>query len=303
MQITRFALAAMAIMASVLGASAQSGQPSARFGFGPPLPSEELAVRPQTPGAKGDQQRHYYFAAAGREMPYHLFVPQSYDPAAGAPLVVALHGFGGNQDYFFAHVKELPALCEKYGFIFVAPMGLATDGWYGAPLSIPGSAPRSSGAPPPPQLRTPEEETKYRALSEADVMNVLDIVRKEYKVDSNRIYLMGHSMGGFGTWWLGQKYADTWAAIAPMSGVLPDVDYQIHKLAQVPVQISIGGAETPAWVEASRKLAETMKAKGMTVAYVEPAGATHSGMIAPTTPPVFEFFAQYVRRQAKERAR
>ena len=75
-------------------------------------------------------------------------------------------------------------------------------------------------------------------------MNVLDLVRKEYTIDPNRIYLMGHSMGGFGTWWLGQKYAGTWAAIAPMSGVLPNVDYQLPKLVRVPVHVSIGGAET-----------------------------------------------------------
>jgi predicted peptidase len=279
MQTRRLAVVSMALIAATLGASAQ------------------------TPGAKGDQQRHYYFAAAGREMPYRLFVPQSYDPAAAMPLVVALHGFGGNQDYFFAAVKELTALCEKYGFIFVAPMGLATDGWYGAPLSIPGNAPRSSGAPTPPPLRTADEETRYRALSEADVMNVLDLVRKEYTVDASRVYLMGHSMGGFGTWWLGQKYADTWAAIAPMSGVLPNVDYQIDKLRQVPVQISIGGAETPAWVEASRTLAAAMKAKGMTVGYVEPPGATHSGMIAPTTPQALEFFSTHTRRPPAPRAR
>ena len=37
------------------------------------------------------------------------------------PLVVALHGYGGNQDYFSALVKNLPELCEQYGFIFVAP--------------------------------------------------------------------------------------------------------------------------------------------------------------------------------------
>jgi len=128
----------------------QTGQPPARFGFGPPPSSAELAARPQTPGATGDQQRHDYFAAAGTEMPYRLYVPQSYDPAVAAP---------------------------------------------------------------PPQVRTPDEEARYRALSEADVMNVLGIVRKEYHVDSNRIYLMGHSMRGFGTWWLGQKYADTWAAL------------------------------------------------------------------------------------------
>jgi len=252
---------------------------------------------PQTSGARGDQQRRYYFAAAGKELPYRLYVPQSYDPAVGAPLVVALHGFGGNQDYFFRAVKALPALLEQYGFIFVAPMGLAADGWYGAPLSIPGSAPRSSGAAPPPAVRTPEEEANYRRLSEADVMNVLDLVRKEYRIDPNRTYLMGHSMGGFGTWWLGQKHAGTWAAIGPMSGVLPDVDYQLPRLAQLPLHVSIGGAENPAWVEASRTLVEAMKARGMTVEYFEPAGATHGGMIEPTTPRVLEFFARHVRRK------
>jgi hypothetical protein len=83
-----------------------------------------------------------------------------------------------------------------------------------------------------------------------------------------------------------------------MSGVLPDVDYQEQKLARVPVQISIGGAENPPWVEASRKLAESMKARGMTVEYVEPAAATHGSMIAPTTPAALTFFSRH-RRQAR----
>jgi predicted peptidase len=252
-----------------------------------------LAAQP-----KGDQQQHYYFEGAGRDMPYRLYVPESYDPAVATPLIVALHGFGGDQDYFFRAVEELPALCERYGFIFVAPMGLAEDGWYGAPLEIPGSAPRSSGAPPPRQARAPEEEAKYRALSEADVLNVIDIARMQYNVDPDRIYLMGHSMGGFGTWWLGQKYADTWAAIAPMSGVLPGVDYHLSRLQNVAVHVSIGGEENPAWVEASRQQVETMKAMGMTVGYTEPAGATHGSMIAPTTPEVFEFFSRHERPQA-----
>ena len=41
---------------------------------------------PQTFGAKGDQQRRYDFTEAGKELPYRLYVPQSYDPAASAPL-------------------------------------------------------------------------------------------------------------------------------------------------------------------------------------------------------------------------
>ena len=246
----------------------------------------------QPPGAKGDQQRHYFFEAAGKEMPYRLYVPKSYDPTVGAPLIVALHGYGGDQNYFFNIVEELPALCEQYGFIFAAPMGLAIDGWYGAPLNIPGAAPRSSGRPSPTPSRTPEEETQYRAQSEQDVLNVLEIVKREYTIDPARTYLMGHSMGGFGTWWLGQKHANLWAAIAPMSGVLPNVDYRLPRLEAVPVLISIGGAETPEWVDASRKQADAMKAMGMTVAYFEPEGATHGSMIAPTTPRVFEFFSK-----------
>ena len=259
----------------------------ARSGSAPALSS--------APARTGDQQRSYYFAAAGRTqaMPYRLYVPSSYDAAVGAPLVVALHGYGGDQNYFFDAVDDLPALCERYGFIFAAPMGWSTDGWYGAPLSIPGDAPRSSGRPTPPPARTPDEETRYRDLSEADVMNVIDIVRTEYHVDSSRVFLMGHSMGGFGTWWLGQKHADLWAAIAPMSGVLPDVDYQLPKLADVPVHVSIGGTENPEWVEASRRQVATMKAMGMEVGYFEPEGATHGSMIAPTTPEVFAFFARH----------
>lgn len=247
---------------------------------------------------RGDQQRHYFFEAAAQELPYRLYVPTAYDAATPAPLVVALHGYGGDQDYFFNSVGNLRELLEQHGFVFVAPMGLARDGWYGAPLHVPGDAPRSGGGPTPTPARTPEEELRYRALSEQDVLNVLDLVRQEYRIDPERIYLMGHSMGGFGTWWLGQKHADTWAAIAPLSGVLPGLDYQLPRLRNVAVHVSIGGAETPAWVEASRAQVALMNAMGMTTDYFEPEGASHGSMIAPTVPRVLEFLSGQRRRAA-----
>jgi poly(3-hydroxybutyrate) depolymerase len=252
------------------------------------------AAAQENPGADatGDQQRHYFLEAAASELPYRLYVPETYDAAQAAPLVVALHGYGGDQDYFFNIVEDLPALLEQHGFIFVAPMGYARDGWYGAPLNVPGDAPRSGGGPTPAPARTPEEEARYRSLSEQDVFAVLDLVRAEYRVDPGRTYLMGHSMGGFGTWWLGQKHADTWAAIAPLSGVLPGLDYQLPKLQNVAVHVSIGGAENPEWVDASRRQVETLKAMGIETDYFEPEGATHGSMIAPTVPRVLEFFAR-----------
>ena len=109
---TFLAVCGVALLAISLVAEAQESA-QRPFGFGNPPATAELERLPQTPGAKGDQARHYFFTAAGREMPYHLYVPASYDPKVGAPLVVALHGYGGNQDYFFAVVvKDLQALCE-----------------------------------------------------------------------------------------------------------------------------------------------------------------------------------------------
>ena len=89
---------ALVILLAASPLFAQAQQPAS----GPGTPDEELANAPQARGAKGDQQRHYFFAEARAEMPYRLYVPQSYDPAKKTPLVVALHGYGGNQDYFFA---------------------------------------------------------------------------------------------------------------------------------------------------------------------------------------------------------
>lgn len=252
-------------------------------------------IAQSAPGATGDQQRQYYFEEADEQVPYRLYVPESYDPDRPNALVVALHGYGGDQNYFFDRLASLPELLEQYGYIFVAPMGYRTDGWFGAPLDIPGDRPRSSGRPAPPVTQTPEQMRQYRRLSEMDVMNVVEIVSSEYNVDPQRVYLMGHSMGGMGTYVLGQKYAHKWAAIAPMSGTLGDVEYQLDRLLDVAVMLSAGSTETAA-AAAARAQVEQMNGMGIvTGLWIEPEG-THSSMVAPTIPHVFEFFADKMRR-------
>ena len=54
--------------------------------------------------------------------------------------------------------------------------------------------------------------------SEKDVLEVLRLMKAAYNVDESRIYLIGHSMGAIGTWALGAKYPQTWAALVAFSG-------------------------------------------------------------------------------------
>jgi poly(3-hydroxybutyrate) depolymerase len=289
--VSRKQLLVLLLLNSLMGWTVAGEAPPAQAFAGAGPSSEALAALPQTPGAKGFQERHYRLEKAGREMGYHLYVPQKYDPKAGAPLVVALHGYGVNYGFFFSYVKDLPALCEQHGFICVAPMGYSTSGWYGAPITVPGTPPPGSRLPVP-QTGSEKEQLLERELSELDVMQVIEIVKREYKVDAKRTYLMGHSMGGFGTWFLGQKHIDMWAAIAPMSGInengLKELD--IKKLAGKPVLVAVGEQETDT-VVASKKAVAALKAAGGEVTYVEIAGGTHGSMVAPSTARIMEFFS------------
>jgi predicted peptidase len=283
----------IALLLNSLAGLSAAGEATVPEFVGPGPSSEVLSAMPQTPGAKGDQQRHYRLEKAGREMGYQLYVPQSYDPGKGAALVVALHGYGVNYRFFFSVVRDLPAMCEQYGFICVAPMGYSTSGWYGSPISVPGAPPPGSRLPVP-QTGSMEEQLRERELSELDVLQVLDIVRREYKIDPRRIYLMGHSMGGFGAWFLGQKHIEMWAAIAPMSGLnengLKELD--VKKLARIPVLVAVGEQETDT-VVTSKKAVAALKAAGGDVTYLEIAGGTHGSMVAPSTARIMEFFSRH----------
>ena len=149
------------------------------------------------------EKKTYEFKEAGKEMEYALFVPSRYDKDKKTPLLVALHGLGGNPQQIMRS-RGLTEQAEKYGYIVVAPMGYNSRGWYG----VRGGGGFGKKNDDPPNLRE---------LSEKDVLNVLEQVRKEFTIDEKRIYLMGHSMGGGGTWHLGTKYPDLWAGLAPIA--------------------------------------------------------------------------------------
>jgi len=296
------------------GAAAASGQ---RGGRG--------AVDPRV------QQRSYVFADTGEKLNYAVFVSSKVSKDKKNPLIVALHGLGGDQNTMMR--ANALQLAEEGGYIMVGPMGYNSGGWYGAPARFgtgggrgaPGNgAPRgANGAPPagaPPAgarqggapggragfgaitaggtaLTDPE---KLHAASEKDVMNVLDMIRKEFNVDENRTYLMGHSMGGAGSIYLGVKYASIWAAVgaeAPATapaGLTPD-NYSLEPAKNIPMIIVQGDMDTLVPVAGTRLWVEKMKELKMTYQYVEVPGGDHGSVLTSGAPDIFAFFAKHTK--------
>ena len=250
-------------------------------------PLAVLDTLPVSPTFKQIQSRSYDFKDAGRPMNYELFVPTNYDRTKPTPLVVALHCLGSDAQHMIRY-EGLTEQAEVRGFLVVAPMGYNSRGWYGS-RGTGRASERGDAASDPANLGE---------LSEKDVLNVLGLVRQEFNVDSKRIFLMGHSMGGGGTWYLGTKHADIWAALAPAAPAIytsPDVLVSVAKLPVIVVQ---GEQDALVDVKNTRKWVEKMKELGMKYTYIEVPGGDHMTVIArnpENMKKVFDTFAQAKR--------
>ena len=232
--------------------------------------------------ARGAMVKAYRSEWDGTLQPYAIFVPRDYDSRFAIPLVVALHGAGSNHRHMLRRVfgldnrpgesdeeasrNELPF--PEVPAIVVAPYGRG-------------------------------EVMGYDGLGEQDVLRVLADVRRAYKIDPDRISLTGLSMGGGGTWTIGLRHPELFAALAPVCGVT-DVrkwiepgargDYDEAALealsppafaenaAHLRVFIFHGDADPVVPVADSRRMAARFKALGWlgkTVTYTEYPGVDH----------------------------
>jgi predicted peptidase len=164
-------------------------------------------------------------------------------------------------------------------------MGYNERGWYGS--RGPGRASQRGDAADDPE--------NLGELSERDVLNVLGLVREELTVDPARIYLMGHSMGGGGTWHLGMKYPDIWAALAPVAPAIYTSPEALAAIRHIPVIVLMGDQDRLVRVEVTRQWVDEMKELGMTHSYVEIPGGDHTAIIArdlENMRTIFDFFDQ-----------
>lgn len=119
---------------------------------------------------------------------YQLYLPDGYKSSGEKwPLLMFLHGAGErgtNVDKVTVHGP--PKLVKKGArlpFIVVSPQCPVDDTWH-----------------------------------DDELLALFDTIIARYNVDTNRVYLTGLSMGGYGTWSLGSKFPERFAAIAPVCG-------------------------------------------------------------------------------------
>ena len=226
------------------------------------------------------QHRNYAFPSTGESIPYAVFVPSSYDSSQPAPLIVSLHGLGRSHDWLMGYHGLLDQ-AEANGYIVVTPLGYIRRGWYGS---------------------RELDDMQDAERSEQDVMNVLQLIRDEFSVDSDRIYLWGHSMGGAGTYHIAAKYPELFAGLG-VAAPAPEADAPMNEILNnikhLPIFVLQGDEDTSVPVERTRAWVAKMQELGMQHVYVEIPGGDHSLLISQDAVNMQKFvdFFNIVRKQ------
>jgi poly(3-hydroxybutyrate) depolymerase len=255
------------------------------------LAGRDIQAQPDRTAAPptGDQHREYLFAPTGEQMPYRYYVPTSWDGESALPILLFLHGAGSNERTYLDMADGLlRQLAEQHGYIVVSPLGFRPLGAYGNPLRLPAVFGESEAAAAQRAAVTPQRRREL-ALSELEVITVLEIVTEEYGADRSRTFLAGHSMGSGGAWHLAARYPERWRAVAPMSGPFIDAaTYPFDQIRELPIFVTEGTGAEPSLV-GSRALAQFMRAGDFEFEYLEVDG-NHGSMVPMVWPAIFDFF-------------
>jgi len=261
------------------------------------------------------ESRTYHFADTDEDMPYCVFVSSHVSESRPAPLIISLHGLGAGPQIMCNSTAV--DLAEEGGYVLAAPMGCNEGGWYGSPV-LRGPGGRAEAGDTEPAASDGKchpgsggfgrgggrsQPDNLAELSERDVMNVLAMMRDEFNIDDDRIYLTGHSMGGAGTYFLGSKHADIWAAIAPVApAAFAMMENRVQYLrplrdAGVPIMVVHGDADELVPVATSRdNWVPSMKELGIEHEYVELPGVTHGPVITQSQTYIYEFFDEHSKQ-------
>lgn len=199
------------------------------------------------------------------QMSHLLYLPREYDQDMQKrwPLVLFLHGSGEiGDDLDQVRKSELAKMAEEgrpFPFLLLAP-------------------------------QSPEEEWFW---SPAALNALLDDVSACHRVDPDRVYVTGLSMGGRGTWVLAIEYPDRFAAIAPICGSIPETE-EASRIRHVPVWAFLGAKDEDPSI---RQMVAALEAIGGNVRLTVYPDAGHNAW-TPTyaNPAFYEWLLSHRRR-------
>ncbi|MFC2085557.1 prolyl oligopeptidase family serine peptidase, partial [Bacteroidota bacterium] len=165
---------------------------------------------------------------------YLLYSPKDYknDTTKLWPLIIYLHGGSGRGNdltkLYAAGIPDQIYRGRDFQFIIASPqcpihLRWSTDNWFN---------------------------------------NFYDEIIKKYRIDTNRVYLTGVSLGGAGTWYLAVKYPKRFAAIAPMCGFTSHIQFindNINRLKNIPVWAYHGKKDLNVPFEETERLIKILK--------------------------------------------
>ena len=198
------------------------------------------------------------------DLQYYLYYPENYekDPDASFPLLLFLHG-GGESGDSLAILKKNgpPKLLEEgkqFPFLVLAPQNPHKKKWW-----------------------------NIRA-----VVQLLNTIVANNRIDPNRIYLTGLSRGGNAAWELAVQYPDTFAAMAVVCGMTP-LPYASWINKKMPIWVFHGTEDKSIPFSESETMVNALKRMGYDVTFTIYEGVGHDSWVqAYTTDALYEWFMQ-----------
>lgn len=222
-------------------------------------------------------------------IPYRFLAPEGYDASKKYPLILSLHGAGGTGDDNLSSMRNWTAIFvgeewrKKYPCFVVAPQ--SPGSWRVTDEEVPEmTEERLQGFSEHWRKRFEERSDRLAELKESSkgsltiAIELVEKISKEYSVDRDRVYVLGHSMGGFGSWNAVWARSDFFAAAIPSAGGLyPWKDPA--RFAKVPVWTFHGSGDKVVSVENTREIFEKLKKQGGNLKYTEMRGVGHNVVI------------------------
>jgi predicted peptidase len=189
---------------------------------------------------------HTFCRVVEQKLPYRLLKPLNYDPQKKYPIVLFLHGAGesgtNNRSQLCYVVRTFYAQenREKYPCFVVAPQ--TANGWG-------------------------DRGGNGNEGIQSMLLQLMQNLEKEFSIDPQRRYVIGLSMGGFGTWGLIARYPDMFAAAVPIcGGGNPDTAAAI---AKIPIWAFHGALDDVVSVQFTQRMIEAVKQAGGEPRYTE----------------------------------